>query len=255
MPLDTFRLDGEVAIVTGGGGGLGRELCRALVEAGGKAVVTDVDVTSGEKTVQEIVEAGGEGFFIQTDLTKVDEIRRMVAETAKRFGKIDVLVNNAGVVLGKPLVDVEEDDWNRVMNINLTSTFLCSKFAGKHMIDRGKGKIINISSNAGVVAAANQSAYCASKAGVIMLTKCLALEWAKFNINVNAIAPGYIRTALSASALEDKKISSILLKKIPFRRFGEPKDIGPLVVYLASKASEYMTGETIIIDGGHISHL
>ena len=123
------------------------------------------------------------------------------------------------------------------------------------MIERQKGKIINISSNAGIAGATGQSAYCASKAGVILLTKCLALEWAKYNINVNAIAPGYLRTGLSASALENEKIASTLLKKIPLRRFGEPKDILPLVIYLASEASDYMTGETILIDGGHLSHL
>ena len=255
MLLDTFSLDGEAAIVTGAGGGLGRELSLALVEAGAKVAVVDVVGVSGEETVREIVGAGGEGIFIKADLTKGDEVRRMVAETAKQFGKIDILVNNAGAVLGKPLIEVEEAEWRRVMDINLTSTFLCSRFAGKYMIERGKGKIINISSNAGIAAATNQSAYCASKAGVISLTKCLALEWAKYHINVNAIAPGYIRTALSASALENEKIASILLKKIPLRRFAEPKDIAPLVIYLASKASEYMTGETILIDGGHLSHL
>jgi NAD(P)-dependent dehydrogenase (short-subunit alcohol dehydrogenase family) len=255
MLLDTFGLDGEVAIVTGAGGGLGRALSLALVEAGAKVVVVDVVEVNGEETVREIVAAGGEGIFIKADLTKGDEVKRMAAETAKRFGKIDILVNNAGTVLGKPLIEVEEEEWHRVMDINLTSTFLCSRFAGKYMIERGKGKIINISSNAGIAAATNQSAYCASKAGVISLTKCLALEWARYHINVNAIAPGYIRTALSASALENEKIASILLKKIPLRRFAEPEDIAPLVIYLASKASEYMTGETILIDGGHLSHL
>lgn len=253
--MDGFRLDGEVAIITGGGGGLGRELCLAFVEAGGKVAVVDVAAVNGEKTLQEIMEAGGDGVFIKADITKGDEVRKLMGKIAEQFGKIDILVNNAGTVLGKPFSEVEEDDWHRVMDINLTSAFLCSRFAGEYMIKHGKGKIINISSNAGFVAATNQSAYCASKAGLISLTKCLALEWAKYNINVNAIAPGYIRTALSASALEDEKISSILLKKIPLRRFAETRDISPLVVYLASKASDYVTGETVLIDGGHLCHM
>ncbi len=255
MLMDCFRLDGEVAMVTGGGGGLGRELSLAFVEAGGKVAVLDVAAVNGEKTVEEIVKAGGEGIFIKTDVTRSDEVSKAVAKTIKKYNKIDILVNNAGTTLGKPLIEVEEDDWHRVIDINMTSTFLCSKFAGKHMIERMKGKIINIASNAGIVAATNQSAYCASKAGVISLTKCLALEMARYNINVNAIAPGYIRTGMSASVLDNEKIASILLKKIPLRRFADPKDIVPLVIYLSSKASNYMTGETLLIDGGHLCHL
>lgn len=255
MILDQFKLNRHVAIVTGGGGGLGRAIGLGLVEAGAKIVVADVVPKSGEETVELIKKAGGDAVFVRVDLTKRTEVENLVETAAKEFGRIDILVNNAGVQLGKPVLETGEDDWHRVMDINLTSAFLCSKYVVKYMIKQGKGKIINISSTAGITAATNQSAYSASKAGLILLTKSLALEWARYNINVNAIAPGYLRTAFSASALEDEKTASTLLKKIPLRRFGEPGDIVPLVLYLASSASDYMTGETVLIDGGHLCHM
>jgi len=256
MILDEFRLNGKVAIVTGGGGGLGRAIALALSEVGAHIAVVSRTVEKGEKTTQMITSAGGTGIFIETDITKIDDVRNMVENVISKFGKIDILINNAGVQLAKPILEMEEEEWHHVMNTNLTGTFLCSKLVGsKYMVQQKKGKVINISSTAGFVAATNQSSYCASKAGIILFTKSLALEWAKYHINVNAIAPGYLRTAFSGSALENEHIASILLKRIPLRRFGEPKDVVPLVLYLASSASDYMTGETIIIDGGHLSHL
>jgi len=254
MITDQFRFNGEIAVVTGGGGGFGRAIALGLVESGAKVAVADLVTESGEETLRLIKEAGGEGIFVQVNLTKKDEVENLIKTTADKYGGIDILINNAGIQLGKPVMEAEEEDWHHVMDTNLTSAFLCSKFAGKYMIEKEKGKIINISSTAGLAAATNQSAYSASKAGLILLTKSLALELARYNINVNAIAPGYMRTAFSASALENERIASTLLKKIPLRRFAEPGDVVPLVIYLASRASDYVTGETILIDGGHLCH-
>ena len=233
MILDEFRLDGKVAIVTGGGGGLGRAIALALNEVGAHIAVVSRTVERGDETVQMITKAGGTGIFIKTDITKNDEVKIMVENVISKFGRIDILINNAGIQLAKPILEIKEKEWHHVMNTNLTGTFLCSKFAGKYIIQQKKGKVINISSTAGFVAATNQSSYGASKAGIILFTKSLALEWAKYHINVNAIAPGYLRTAFSAGALENEHIASILLKRIPLRRFGEPKDVVPLVLYLA----------------------
>jgi NAD(P)-dependent dehydrogenase (short-subunit alcohol dehydrogenase family) len=255
MLLDEFRLDGAAAIVTGGGGGMGRAISLALAEVGASVTVGDVVVEGGQQTVDLVKKAGGKAVFVKVDLGKRSEVDNMVETTVKEFGKVDILINNAGIQLAKPFIDLTEDEWHRVMNINLTSIFLCSQAAGKHMIKQGKGKVINIASNGGLAAATNQSVYCVSKAGVIMLTKALALEWARYNIRVNAIAPGYFRTPFSAKATEDEKTAAELLKRIPLRRFGEPKDLGPLVVYLASPACDYMTGETLLFDGGHLCHL
>jgi NAD(P)-dependent dehydrogenase (short-subunit alcohol dehydrogenase family) len=255
MILDAFKLDGKVALVTGGGGGLGRTIALALAEVGAYVVIASRSSEKGEETAQLISKAGGTCIFLKTDVTKSDEVEATVEKTVSTFSRIDILVNNAGIQLAKPVLEMEEEAWHRVINTNLTGTFLCSKLSGKYMIQQKKGKVINISSTAGFVAATNQSSYCASKAGIILFTKALALEWAKYHINVNAIAPGYLRTSFSASALDDDKIASILLKRIPLRRFGEPKDIAPLIIYLASPVSNYMTGETILIDGGHLSHM
>lgn len=255
MILDRFKLNGGVAIITGGGGGLGRAIAMGLAEAEARIVVADIANENGKQTSELILKIGGDAIFVKVDLTKRTEVENLVETTVKKFGNIDILVNNAGVQLGKPVLESSEEDWHRVMDINLTSAFLCSRFAGEYMVKRGKGKIINVSSTAGITAATNQSAYSASKAGLILLTKSLALEWARYNINVNAIAPGYLRTAFSASALDDEKVASTLLRQIPLRRFGNPSDIVPLVLYLASPASDYMTGETILIDGGHLCHM
>ena len=255
MVFDEFKLDGAAAIVTGAGGGMGRAISSALAEAGAKVTVADVIVEGGQQTVEVVKKAGGQAIFVKVDLTKGSEVENMVETTVREFGKVDILVNNAGIQLAKPFIDLTEDEWHRVMNINLTSVFLCSKAAGRHMIKQEKGRVINIASTAGLAAATNQSVYCASKAGLILLTKAMALEWARYHINVNAIAPGYFRTPFSAKATEDEKTAADLLRRIPLRRFGEPKDLGPLVVYLASAASDYMTGETVLIDGGHLSHM
>ncbi len=253
MVFDELRLDGKVAIVTGAGRGLGKAMALALAEAGADVVGAARNVQAIEQTSKEITHLGRKSIAISTDITSSRMVDDMVRQTLAEFGKIDILVNNSGIAIGKPFISTNEEEWNRVLSTNLTGMFLCTRAVGQFMIPQKSGKIINIASDVGVRGYRNFVTYCVSKAGVIQFTRALALEWAPHNIHVNAIGPGTFYTDLNAAALQDDKTREKLLRTIPLRRYGQPEELGPLVVYLASRASDFMTGETIFIEGGHLS--
>jgi NAD(P)-dependent dehydrogenase (short-subunit alcohol dehydrogenase family) len=251
--FERMRLEGKVALVTGSGRGLGKAMAIALAEAGANLVV--ISRTSGEieETARHIEKMGRKVLAFRADVTIPDEVDEVVKQTMDLFGRIDILVNNAGVALVKPLQEMTVEEWRNTLDTNLTSLFLFSKAVGPHMIARGRGKIINISSIDGAGGQAERVAYCASKGGVIQFTKALAVEWAKYNIQVNGIGPGAFYTKPMAVVLDDGKLGPLRRKKIPQGREGRPDELGPLVVYLASSASDFVTGETIFIDGGELA--
>lgn len=253
--LDRMNLEGRVAIVTGSGRGLGRAMAIALAEAGADIVVTARTRREIEETAQRIEERGRRALAFAADITVPGEAEQIVNQTIQLLGKVDILVNNAGVAIAKELHEMSLDEWHQTLSTNLTSLFLCCKAVAPYMIAKRQGKVINIASIDGAAGKATLVAYCASKGGVIQFTRALAVEWAKYNIQVNAIGPGAFYTKPMAPILEDEKLGPIRRKKIPLGREGMPEELGPLVVYLASSASDFMTGETIFIDGGELAKL
>ena len=250
MCVELFSLRDKVALVTGAGKGLGKSMALALSESGAHVVVVSRTLPDIEATAKEIQENGVKSLPIAVDVTKEEDVVRMVETVLREFKTIDILVNNVGTFIGGPFLEFSVDNWHKMLEINLTSTYLCSKVVGKHMVERKNGKIINISSALGIFGARDSGAYCASKGGVIQLTKALAIEWAKYNINVNSIAPYSLETEKTRNMLEDEKVKKALISKIPLSRIGQPSDVSGTVVFLASKASDYITGQVIFVDGG-----
>lgn len=246
----TFRLDDKVAIVTGGSKGLGRGLAEALAAAGAHVVVCSRNVDEGQAVADSLKQMGVDSLAFRVDVKEKDQVQAMVDGVMEHFGRIDILVNNAGVVVAKHVVDLTEDDWDYVLDINLKGTFLCSQAVGKVMIQQGGGRIINMGSILGRVADVALAAYCASKGGVKMLTKAMAAEWARYNINVNAIAPSYVETDLNRDALSDERVLNRIIRRTPMRRLGTNDDITGACLYLASDAAKFVTGQVIYVDGG-----
>jgi gluconate 5-dehydrogenase len=249
--LNLFNLSGKVGMVTGGGRGIGRTLALALADAGANVVIADVLIHQGEEVVQEIKQKGINSLSIQVDLSQKIEIEKMVSETMKHFGRIDILINNAAINIFSPAEEFTLEAWNKVLSVNLTGVFLCAQAVGKIMIEQKGGKIINIASVGGMTGTyRNAIAYDSSKAGVINLTRSLAVEWGKYNINVNAIAPGMIETDLTRRRLEDKEFYEYFVKRVPLGKIGQPDYLVGPVLFLSSEASNWMTGQTIVLDGG-----
>lgn len=245
---ELFGLAGKVAIVTGASRGLGRAIAIGLAQAGADVVATDIlDVTG---TVEEIKKTGRKSIGIKVDVTRKEDVAGMVQQTVNKFGKVDLLINNAGIIRMSPAETMSEEDWDKVIDVNLKGEFLCAQEAAKQMINQRSGKIINIASIAGQLASAQSAAYNASKAGVILMTKTLAVEWAKHNIQVNAICPGVFATAMTADFLKDENFLQMIKTRVPLARYGKPEELVGAVIYLASKASDYMTGHALVIDGG-----
>lgn len=245
---ELFSLKGKTALVTGASRGIGQAIATGLAKAGANVAVADVLATTA--TANDIRTIGKDSLEIKVDVTKRASIERMVQQTIKKFKRIDVLVNNAGIVRHESAETMTEKDWDAVVKVNLKGEFLCAQVVGAQMIKQQTGRIINIASIAGLFGSSGAVAYGASKAGIILLTKTLAVEWAKYNINVNAICPGVIVTHMTDSYLKDKNFAQMIKTRVPLARPGTPDELIGTVVYLSSKASEYITGHALVIDGG-----
>jgi len=248
-----MRLKGKVAVVTGARRGIGRAIALEMAKEGAKIVVSDIDLKECEAVCDEIRKLGSEAIAVKCDVTKKDEVDEMMEKAVHKFGRIDIMANNAGVYVAKPLEQTTEKDWDFVVGINLKGVFLCSNAAARYMIRQKSGKIISTASIAGKVGFADSSAYCASKGGIISMTKELAMELAPYNINVNAVAPGVIATNMTKDMMDDEKAKQGLLMSIPLKRVGKPEDIAKAVVFLASEDSDYVTGHTLVVDGGWLT--
>jgi NAD(P)-dependent dehydrogenase (short-subunit alcohol dehydrogenase family) len=246
-----FDLTGRAAIVTGAGSGLGRAMALGLAQYGADVVVPDLNLDAARSVASEIESLGHRSLPLRVDVTNADQVNDMVSRALAAFGKIDILVNNAGVNLWKLGLFVEEDEWDRVVDTNLKGVFLCAQAVGRVMRDRRYGKIINLASIMGIVGLRYCSPYVAAKGGVVTLTKALALEWARYNVNVNAIAPGFARTPMTQSAIDDEAYYRELTRDTPMGRFAEPEEMVGACLFLASDASSFITGVTIPVDGGY----
>ncbi|MHC3757694.1 SDR family NAD(P)-dependent oxidoreductase [Staphylococcus succinus] len=243
-------LKGKNIVVTGGNKGIGQQISKDLAEFGANIIVIGRDITSLNETLTILKRNGGYHSIYVLDITKINEVEKTIETIIKNYGTIDVLVNNAGINITKPALEIQEDDWDKVLDINLKSLFFISQFVGKYMSKEGKGKIINIASQVGFVGYFNRAPYASSKGGVIQLTKSLAVEWAKYNINVNAVAPTFVETSLTEKMFENQEFKEDVLERILFHKLPTPNDISGAVLYLSSQLSNFVTGETIKVDGG-----
>ncbi len=250
--MHTFSLEGKVAIVTGSRVGLGKAIAVSLAKAG--ADIIGVGNNAMKETEEEVTKLGKKFYFVKADLLSTEPIERIVKETVDHLGRIDILVNNAGIIRREDSLEFTEKDWDDVMNINIKSLFFLSQAVAKQFVaQESGGKIINIASMLSFQGGVRVPSYTASKSGVKGITMLLANEWAKYNINVNAIAPGYMATNNTAALRSDPKRSAEILSRIPANRWGTPEDLGGTAVFLASEASNYVNGYTIAVDGGWLA--
>lgn len=250
---ELFSLKGKTALVTGAAQGLGREIALAFAESGASLILSDIQ--SPEATAEAVEKAGAPWMAVQADITAEDQVKAMARKAIAECGKVDILINNAGAsqLSYTATQDLPKTEWDAILGINLTGTFLCCKHIGQEMIASGGGRIINIASTAGITGVPRAPAYAASKAGVILLTKSLAVEWARYDIRVNAVAPHYLETPLTEGLRASEKVHASLLKQIPMGRFGKPSEMVGAVLLLASPASTYMTGTVLVADGGYLT--
>ncbi|QGA69118.1 SDR family NAD(P)-dependent oxidoreductase [Sulfolobus sp. E11-6] len=248
-----MSLKGMVSIVTGSAMGIGKEISLRLAEEGSNVVLFDI-VEKVKDTLREVKDRGVDGLAIVGDVTKRVDVERATKDAIDTFGEIDILVNNAGIYPTKPFLEMTEDDWDKVLNVNLKGTFLFSRSVAKHMVQRKYGRIINISSNAAIVGFPGLAHYCASKAGVVGLTRAMALELAPYGITVNAIAPGPIETERMSTSSSQQADYQAFLRAIPVGRLGKPRDVANVVIFLASQESSFITGQLIVVDGGYTVH-
>ncbi|MEK6778369.1 MAG: glucose 1-dehydrogenase [Candidatus Deferrimicrobiota bacterium] len=250
MSIDLFDITGKVALVTGASKGLGRAMAVGLARAGASLALCGRSMADLEETQREVEQLSARAGSYRMDVLDRDGIREAVDAIRKDFGEIDILVNNAGVNIRKPVTQLAEEEWDLVLDTNLKGYFLVAQAVAPHMIRRGRGKIINISSIMGAVALDNLVAYASSKGGVVQMTKVMAIEWAKHNINVNAIGPTYFETPLVAALRDDPDRFRFINERTPMGRWGQPEELEGTVIFLASRASDFITGQTIYVDGG-----
>ena len=249
-------LKGKIAIITGARRGMGKSHALTLAKAGAKVVVADISQEDCEKVVEEIKENNGEALAVKCDVTKKEEVERMVQTALDKWGRLDILVNNAGICQFKSFLEMEEEEWDRTININLKGYFLCAQACAKEMVKQKSGVIINVASIAmgqAGVGFPSLAHYSASKGGIVAMTETLALELAPYNIRVNAISPGAIDTPMLDPLRADAKTMEATLSRVPLHRLGKAEEVSNLVLFLASDSSSYMTGSTVVIDGGWLA--
>jgi NAD(P)-dependent dehydrogenase (short-subunit alcohol dehydrogenase family) len=243
-------LTGKVAVVTGAGRGLGRAIALALAAAGADVALAARSAGQLESVAEEIGALGTRGLAVPTDITDAEAVDALARRTVEAFGHVDILVNNSGIVSSTPLLEQSTEEWDAVHATNVRGTFLATRAVGRHLVDQGHGKVINIASNFAFKGVARHAAYCSSKAAVVAFTRSMAIEWARHNVQVNALAPGYFATDLNAGVRADDAALERITRSIPARRMGEPDELAPWLLLLAGPASDFMTGETIVLDGG-----
>ncbi|MGZ3533926.1 MAG: SDR family NAD(P)-dependent oxidoreductase [Thermodesulfobacteriota bacterium] len=248
----SYDLKGKVAVVTGSGQGLGKWIALGLAEAGANILVADLVAKNASQTAQEIKKMGGKSISAEVDVGDPEAVVSMMEMARRELGSLDILVNNAGINIHKKALDMTPEDFDRIVRVNSRGVYFCSQAAARLMIPQERGKIINIASAAAFLVRAGipNSVYAMTKAGIVMLTKALAEEWAQYYLNVNAVAPGYFATPLVSDRLKDPEASRSIIESTPLKRVGAPEDIMGAVVFLASEASNYITGQTICVDGG-----
>lgn len=248
MAVD-IDLDGKVAVVTGAGRGIGQSVAIAMAEAGADVVVAARTTAQLEETAAAVRSKGKKAIVQSTDITQRKAVEALMATAVDQLGGLHILVNNAGTMAPGPLLEQTEEEWDRVIAVNLKAMFLCSQAAGRHMVDQKYGKIINMASTGGIIAGPANASYHASKAAVIHFTKALAIEWIRYNINVNAIAPGTVDTELADEFLQSRT-RDVVTKMVPIRRFADCREIADVAVFLASDMASYIIGENVVVDGG-----
>jgi len=246
-------LTDRVAVITGGGRGIGREIARTLAIAGAKVAVAELNPVTGEEASAEIHTLGRESLAVQTDVRSSSSVDSMAKQVIERFGKIDILVSNAGVALSTPAETTSDDDWLRVIDVNLNGVFWSCRAVGKHMLERKSGAIVNIASMSGLIVnkPQPQAAYNASKAAVAHLTRSLAAEWANHGVRVNSVSPGYVGTEMTRPGFSNPELARVWLDMTPMARLGKPNEIAQAVWFLVSDASSFTTGTDLIVDGGY----
>lgn len=250
MNYPDFRCDGKVALVTGASKGIGYGVAKAMAHAGAKVIVAARDTDALETLVHEIRDEGGEASALELDLSKIKSIEPAFQSVKDEYGSLDILVNNAGLGANHPAVEVREDDWDEMMDINLKGLFFCCQAAGKIMLEQKFGRIINMSSQASVVGIRDHAIYCATKGGVNQLTRVLALEWSSSGVNVNGVGPTFIYTPGTAERLDQPEYLEGVLSRLPIGKVGQISDVAGAVIYLASPAGAMVTGTTLLVDGG-----
>lgn len=248
-----FRLDGRVAIVTGAGRGLGAAMAKGLAEYGASVAVADINFKSAQETAETICQSGGQAFPIAVNVTDAVSVDEMVQNCLGKYGTVDILINSAGIVLRSPITETSEEDWDAVIAVNLKGTFLCTRAVGRVLAEKEYGRVINIASILGSVAQPGRGSYPASKGAVIQFTKMVALEWAQKGITVNTLAPGYFLTEINTALMENKPVFDDLTSRIPMGRWGDPKELVGPVVFLASEAGSYVTGQLLNCEGGYLA--